>query len=760
MKSHSTSATGTSIRLYLRAVRYVGFTDERGNNRVGAIVSRKYRNIRPETLEIFETTPLPLLQEITGTQETDSQQALHIQWIEDDDEDNVRIGVLDQLNACTAEGLRPLEDRCRRIRRLSVGKGPTSLEHVARQRLNHEQHELFFNQPDELCRSALVYLRYPEEFEDAEAFYAARQYRDHGKMYDSFEADTDGTIADASGAIDQDALASLLTARLELPSRVSIRTLDLPETANHPASVMIIVRHAGPLSSVFSHKDNGMRGTIYYRPPNEATLIWTPTDKVIEICGPSPQVRKKVGDGFAEVVLGADLSKKPLNWRHYDLSRFHESLGLTLPSWDDVEIAMAKLIEVEMRLGSWSRRLSLRVTIDDDIVEIANSYLGGSHLLKRAAGFSRLIVAVRYSRLDDKKTRTLEISFGDRKSNLQSKSDPEERDLGYRLLQFWGILNRLRELDHDELAQLLPHLLELHDSPEDDISGGHLHRIGLDAKRLLDAGIISLRGRQNIILIDDEKDFGDVAVGPGLKPGEATATGSFGEDLGSFPLHDMRQYVIKRDWLEETLITALKPMIGRASFEMLDPDLGYLGRWRAEDADIPLYFARRLGQPRTLQRLDVTLRSRQDGGIGIVLTAGQTPFKHLGPNVVIPLVEGLHEGRVDDAAMRKLLDRFKANRWLALGGAEVALPKYGTQSAMLYIPGKVPLPVSGHKQMSILDRLVSAHKAGRADVPTGEIVEGTGVASPADAWPSASRKTVAGVYIENNRRGNWRLKTD
>lgn len=67
---------------------------------------------------------------------------------------------------------------------------------------------------------------------------------------------------------------------------------------------------------------------------------------------------------------------------------------------------------------------------------------------------------------------------------------------------------------------------------------------------------------------------------------------------------------------------------------------------------------------------------------------------------------------------------------------------------------------SSLSQMSILDRLVAAHKAGRADVPTGEVIEGTGVASPADAWPSASRKTVAGVYIENNRRGHWRLKTD
>ena len=413
-----------------------------------------------------------------------------------------------------------------------------------------------------------------------------------------------------------------------------------------------------------------------------------------------------------------------------------------------------------MRLGSWSRRLALRVTIEDDIEDVAKRYLGGSHLLTRIEGFSRLIVALRYSRPGDRKARTLEISFGDRRSNLQSKSDPDERDLGYRLLQFWGVLNRLRELDHNEVAQLLPHLLELHDSPEDDISGGHLRRIGLDAKRLLDAGMISLRGRQNMILIDDAQNFGDVEVGPSSKPGELTTTGTFGEDLGTVPLHDMRQFVIKRDWLEETLIAVLKPLIGRSTFQQLDSDLSYLGRWRADGAEIPLYFARRLGQASTLQRLDVALRSRQDAGIGIVLTAGKTPFKHLGPNVVIPLAEGLHQGQLDDDATRRMLERFKVNRWLALGGAEVALPKYGSQSAMLYIPGMVPLPVSGHKQIMILDRLVAAHKTCSSDVPTGELVEGTGVRSPSDAWPSATRKTVVGVYIQNSRRGHWRLKTD
>lgn len=262
------------------------------------------------------------------------------------------------------------------------------------------------------------------------------------------------------------------------------------------------------------------------------------------------------------------------------------------------------------------------------------------------------------------------------------------------------------------------------------------------------------------MLLDDGDDFGDVSIRPGDRPDEVTATGSFGEDLGAIPLEDVRKYTIKRDWLEETLLNALKPLIGRASVQQLDADLAYLGRWRAHGAEIPIYFARRLGQAATLQRLDVELRSRQDGGVGIVLTAARTPLTHLGPNVVMPLAEVLHDGIIDDDAKSAILARFRAGRWLALGGSEVTLEPVGALSAMLYIPGKVPLPVSGPKQMLIVERLVRADKSGAREVRTGDLVAGTGVQSPPDAWPSKSRKTVADVYFENHRRNYWRLKTD
>ena len=717
---------------------------------------RKYDRVGRETLEFAETAPLPLLQAIVEFADGDRGPEA-IDWPGDHDEDGQRLEVLDLLNACMVEQLHPLEDRCRRIRTLATGKGPASLDHVTAQRLSHEDLLVLAGQPDELCRSIWVFLHHAQAFQDAEAFHGARQYRDLGKMYDAFEIDPGATSIDKADKIDAVALASLVTARLELPSSVVIRTLDLAATQNHPASVLVIVRHAGPLSSVLSHKDNGLRATIYYRPPNEATLIWTPADQTLEICGPSPGVRRTVAETFAETVFRTDLSTKPLNWRHYDLSRFHKSLDLDPPAWDDVDIEITKLVAVDMRLGVWSRRLSLKVTIDDDIGQVARKYLGGDQILRKAEGFSGLTVAVKYRRHGEKRTRSMEITFGDRRSNLQGKTDAAQRELGYRLLQHWGVLNRLRPLDFDEIHEILPELLALHDLPESEVASGHLRRLGLDPKRLLDAGVIAHRGRAKVVLIDEDEE---VTLEAGARGSEMAATDSFGGDAGIVSREDILAYVLKRDWLEEIVLGALRPLINKGRIEHLGENLACLGMLDGEDGQVPIYLVRRLDTMETLQASDMVLRQRQEGGIGIVLAATSTPLTHLGPNVVVPLPDVLSKDGLDDAAISSIWHRFRMGRLLARGGTEVALMRFGPQMAMLLVPRQAPLTLSGAKQVRIMERLVVAYKAGQPGVQTGELIEGTGVKSPGDAWPSEVRKTVAGVYFEKAGRGLWRLKVD
>jgi hypothetical protein len=83
----------------------------------------------------------------------------------------------------------------------------TSLTSIIKQQLDDTQSQEFDRQPDQLCRSIWIYLNVRETFEDAESFHFARQFRDHGKLYDAFEVELENHVALDAAAIDEAALA-------------------------------------------------------------------------------------------------------------------------------------------------------------------------------------------------------------------------------------------------------------------------------------------------------------------------------------------------------------------------------------------------------------------------------------------------------------------------------------------------------------------------------------------------------------------------
>jgi hypothetical protein len=225
-------------------------------------------------------------------------------------------------------------------------------------------------------------------------------------------------------------------------------------------------------------------------------------------------VRQTVSDSFAEVALGHDISQKPLTWKRYNLSRFRSSLLLQPPEIEGYAFEFARVIEAEIRLGTWRRKLQLKVTVDDDIQEVADRYLGARNIFRRAEAFSRITIAVAYNLIGDDKQRTLNITIAGTKScNLQSKPDPEERSLGFALLKEWGILSAFRQIAHDDLRAIFPQLVQLHDRIEDEVSGSYLLELGLDPKRLIEGGLLERRDRQDVVLIEQRAKVGDALRG-------------------------------------------------------------------------------------------------------------------------------------------------------------------------------------------------------------------------------------------------------
>ncbi|PWG16080.1 hypothetical protein [Salibaculum griseiflavum] len=728
-------------------------------------MARKAIPIGPNILALVEDARIDLACAALALREGENEPEFNLSEEIPNSSDEVlvnefRQGIVDTLSQFDLDELRPIEQRCRRIRALADGKGISSLTTIVERQFTEEQVLQIEAQPDPLCRSIWTFLNARQTFEDAESFHFARQFRDHGKMYDAFEVELEKTVYLDANAINETALASKITEVLELKTACTVKALDLPATEAHTTSIMLIVRHGGPLSSVHDHRYDGRRGTIYFRPPNEATLIYTPSKRQIEICGDSPVVRQKVSDAFAEVTLEHDISQKPLTWKRYNLSRFRTSLTLPIPTIEGVEIQVARVLEVQIRLGHWSRKLALKVALDDDIQDVATKYLGRGNIFRRAASFSRIGIAVKYNRAGDTKERSLNITVsGARSCNLQSNKDPDERSLGFALLHEWGILSAFRQIDNGDLRSMLPQLVDLYDLEEDEVSGGYLREIALDPDRLIEGGLLERRDRQDVVLIEEDDINGEVEIKPSSTPGMVSATGPFGEDAGERPTADLERYQINREWLQETVLKLIRPLLTNKGAQVLDQDLVLMGDIGMDGGSTPVFFARRLGDPQIINKLDQLLRARNASGIGIVLTSSNETLTCLGPNVVVPVLTHLSDDDEDLVLSREALAQtFSSGRNLATGGSSVAVLKAGTQSASLCIPGKAPLAILGANQIRIFEKLVLAHLAGSPDVKTADLIEDTGVKSPQQAFKKPMWENILDVYIaKGSTRGYWRL---
>lgn len=664
------------------------------------------------------------------------------------------------LDEQDADALKQLEDVCRQICDLANGKGPTSLETVVGRRLVNIDIETFEEQVDALCKSIWVYLSHPSVFQDAQSFYLARRYREHGKLYSAFETGAKAKVAIGADDVDHDSLCSRVSTLLGLKARTSSTVIELPETTAHPASLMVAIRHGGALSSVQDHRDDGLRQTRYYRPANEAILIYTPSMQKLEVCASAYSVRDVTSKAFAEVVLGQDLKNTPLVARNFNLDRFALSLHLPLPEFDDVEVKRARVTEIETRLGNWKRRLLLQVTIDDDITDLAERFMGTAKSAAARFGYSRVVIVVEYNvaGLDDARTLRLWVNSNN-SSNAQNDRDPDLRDLGLRLLEFWGISERQQLLGKGEVRQHFASLLFLYDLSDDEITGGALAAAGIDRDRMISGQILHKKARQDIILIDDEHGVTEAELGTKDLAGQSTQSGPFGEPLGAVDAAEYVVYRMDRGYLAELLAECIQQELGASQAIVQNDDIIDFGSALVGEDPIPVYLVRGLERAGKPAELDLALRQRTGHGGGVVFTAGPTDIKFLGPNVVVPVFQVFDPGE-DGLVLRPdaLEAAYRSGKSL-LWASEVAdLTKHSLTHATLMLPGLPPLHLYTHDRVTMFDRLMKAHKDGSVEVQVVDLMKDCKSKSPQQLFRAMEWQSVKDTYIKmGKRRGYWRL---
>lgn len=631
--------------------------------------------------------------------------------------------------------LGPLEAEAARIVTIASDRGEYVLEGLAKTKLEPERARELLNQRDKLARSLWAFANEHGLFEAAENSLHLRLYRRYDKHYQTFMAEPSVDGGPDAGSAVLDALLADLNERLDRGDGYSIDRFDIPEDGDEPAAEMYLLFHPDPPTSVREIDDDGNRSNIYFRPPGEAMIVYTPSTGQVHVRAGNRKLRHTIAERFIETALDQTYSSQPVDFQAYDISQFLMGFDLEPPELDDVVIDRAQVIRADISIGNLANRLSLSTTIDQDITKIIDSQPGLPKIFERAVAIRFVEIAVRYRRAGRDEAQTLDFTLTDRNtSSLLSLDDPFERVLGHRLLRHWKILRDGRSPSDAESMAVIPALLAIWDAGAERVDGGWLLNRGVDRDLLTDLGFLVPAGWEGDDLIDDEDEVGPVAaeVVVRVEHGDAEAGDRKVADLkvtegqvtpGGNP-DRYRIYRVRDGWVAQHLKTRLEQVLDTPAIEKLTDHLLYLGTLTVDGGDVPIYLARGLDREKVRSAVDTELRARHNLGIGLVLQAGNAPGPCLAANVLTPLADQIDNDQSEIALVAdKLRSVFRRHRILARGGQAVELTRLGENMATLFVPGKGSIDIKGENRIGIIQRLVDAHNKGPMPMATKDLVK-------------------------------------
>jgi hypothetical protein len=666
--------------------------------------------------------------------------------------------------------LSPLETEAARIVTIASDRGEYVLEGLANTTLESDRAKELLNQRDKLARSLWAFANQHGLFEAAENSLHLRLYRRYDKHYQTFMAEPSVAGGPDAGSELLEELLADLNKRLNRGDGYSIDRFDIPEDGDEPAAEMYLLFHPDPPTSVREIDDDGNRSTIYFRPPGEAMIVYTPSTGRVHVRASSRKLRHTIAERFIETALDQTHSNQPVDFQAYDISQFLKGLDLEPPEFDDVVIDHAQVIRADISIVNLANRLSLSTTIDQDISEIIDSQPGLTKIFERADAIRFVEIAVRYRRAGADEAQTLDFTLTDRNtSSLLSLDDPFERVLGHRLLRYWKILRDGRSPSDAESMAVIPALLAIWDIGADRVSGAWLLDRGVDPGLLTELGFLVPAGWEGDDLIDDEDEVGPVAaeVVVRVEKGDAEAGCRKVADLkvteGQMtPAGNPDRYRIYRvrdGWVAQHLKERLEQALDAPAIEKLTDHLLYLGTLVVDGGNVPIYLGRGLDRETVRSAVDTELRARHNLGIGLVLQAGDAPGPCLAANVLTPLADQIENDQSEIALVAdKLRSVFRRHRILARGGQAVELARVGENMGTLFVPGKGSIDIKGENRIGIIQRLVDAHNAGPMPMATEGLVRGIAEdQSLSNIFKQPLWNKLKADFVRSTKKGLWEI---
>lgn len=693
-------------------------------------------------LDLIEKAPVATLKSFSGLPECQAL-ARGFDWSQD--AVALPAALLEHVRHLGKNQRDPAEREALRVLRLASPRGAQILTAVADQLNDNELINVFRAQDGgEIGRS--VWMRtYSDEaarlFDVAESILNTGDIRGNKRLYDAFDVPCD----DAPPFIWNDSIKKELELRLTSAMRLGepceVVYVPLSEEKNGDTKTIhyLVVRFAGDQVTAVQ-VENRNRKSFCYFPARDATLVYAPDRKVVEVYAHTLSTRAPLADVLSQHGFKAPLSNRPLNRSRYDLSRFAQPIKDTKPRLDGVKVERLYLTEAKALLGHATDAVSLHIDSGAELHEVI-SQRWSDHPFSQPGAILGVTLVADFV-FDGETTETpLSIVLAEPgRCSLQGEKDQRLRQAGTQLLEALGVLKPLHPgsgVDDPVFVVQVARLLECATSPMDGFS---LAKLGIDIDRFEDEGIITEGERITETVVDLAE--GERFSVPIERCADATMVRYrdplTGDDV-VLPAKHARRWKIDLNWLREEIITALGCALQGVRGKDFDEDPVFLGELEIDAQPVALYFAAKMSNGRQYAKVDAALRLRPRGVPGILLTTASVPLPFAGTNVVVSIENVLAptgaKSAIDVARLKVV---YRNGQLAALGGTAVSLKiSPDGYAAVLNVPGKAPWRVTSKPKIAVLQRLVDAYAAG-TPVNTKKLMEDTGYVSPANLFPKSS----------------------
>lgn len=696
-------------------------------------------------LDLIEKVPVSVLKTFSDLAECQAL-ARGFDWSKD--ETTLCASLLEHIKHLRKEQRDPAEREALRVLRLASPRGAAILSTVADQLNDADLQEIFTSQAGgEFGRS--VWMRTHSDdtarlFDVAETILNTGDIRGNKRLYDAFDVPSDD---EPPPFIWNDTVKKELETQLTKVMRLAepcelvyVPMLDTDKNGGSKTVHFLVVRFAGDQVSAVQML-NRNRKSFFYFPARDATLVYSPDRKVVEVYAHTLSTRAPLVDVMSKHGFKVPLSNRPLNRSRYDLSPFAQPLKDIKPVIDGAKVERLYLTEAKALLHHATDSVSLHIDSGVDLQDVIGGRWSDHPFSQPGAILGVTLVAEMV--LEGEKVETaLSIVLAEPgRCSLQGERDPRMRKIGTQLLEALGVLKPLHPgsgVDDPAFVIQVARLLEYATSPMD---GFALAQLGINIDRFADEGILiegeritekvveSAQGERFSVKLERCTDPNQVHYQDPLT----------GVDVVLSAKH-ARRWKVELNWLREEIVTALGSSLQGLRGKHLDEDPVFLGEVDIDGHGVALYFAARMSNDRQYAKVDAALRLRPRAAPGIVLTTASVPFSFAGTNVIIAIEDVLVSGQsatvIDDA---RLKIAYRHGKLAAIGGASISIKVSADgYSAVLSIPGKAPWRVTSKNKVAVLQRLVEAYAAGTPHVNTKKLMNGTNYASPANLFPKAS----------------------